>query len=73
MNLNDKQTLQNLKEAYYSDEGRLLVDYIIQEIKDNFDYDIIEIDGDNAQVGQEFKLFKKINSFLNELFEPLKN
>jgi hypothetical protein len=63
---NDIEQLNKLQDAVNSDEGQLIINYIKQELAE-LDYTSINDDAPNEQVGQEFKVIKKIKEFFDEL------
>ena len=70
--LNNEKYLAKLRDAVASDEGQVIIEYLkLQAAK--FDYEEIDVKQKNELVGEDFKVFHKVNQFINGILSVFDN
>lgn len=64
VDINDEEYLKKLRKAVASEEGQIVIDFIKSKV-DEIKYDNIQEDRPDNEVGQDFKVYKRINDFIN--------
>ncbi len=73
INVNEENAKEDLVKAFHSKTGKLVIEYIKQVLREEFDINLVDLNADDAKVGQECKRilkFEKAFDKINKLVTP---
>lgn len=69
---NDDNYLQKLSKASNSPQGRIIIEYLREELK-QFDYENIDTNKAFEEIGRKYEVYKSINQYLKDILSRLTN
>lgn len=71
VDFNDEKYLSKLRSAAKSSQGRIILEYLLYEMK-RFDYQNIETENKSIEeIGRTFKAFQEINDYLKTVLSVM--
>lgn len=70
IDINNVNQLERLKKAAISSNGKLIIDFLRQQL-DDLSYDNLDDTQSDEKAGQDFKVIKKTRKFINNILSLL--